>query len=86
MSVNIIHANCEPSAAKNRELPRNSYLVTYIKDDEIQCDVVQSGSRVDIFDYYYDRYGEVKDIRWTDGTVNPKMWNYQSKTDKKKKK
>jgi len=22
---------------------------------------------------------------WTDGTINPKMWGYQAKTDKKKK-
>ena len=52
MSVNIIHANCEPSASKNKDLPRNSYLVIYGVDDSIQYDVVQAGSKIDIFNYY----------------------------------
>jgi hypothetical protein len=84
MSVNIIHEDCDPAFAKNKELPRNSYLVTYISEDKVKYDVVQSNGPVPIFDRYYDKYREVKDIRWTDGRVNPKMWNYQPSNKKKK--
>jgi hypothetical protein len=86
MSVIIIHENCEPHLAKNRDLPRNSYLVTYVRDEEIQYDIVQSGARVHIFDHYYDKYGEVRGIKWTEGTINPKLWNYQAPDSNKKKK
>ena len=85
MSVNIIHGDCDPSAAKNRDLPRNSYLVAYGVDDSIQYDVVQAGSQVDIFNYYWDKYRDVRGIKWTEGTINPKTWGYQAKTEKKKK-
>jgi hypothetical protein len=85
MSVNIIHADCDPSAAKNKDLPRNSYLVSYGVDDELQYDVVQAGSQYDIFNYYWDKYRDVRGIKWTDGTINPKMWNYQPPEKKKKK-
>jgi hypothetical protein len=39
---------------------------------------------VSIFDHYYDNYGKGSpiDIKWTDGTVNPKLWGSQ-KTKKK---
>jgi hypothetical protein len=84
MSVNIIHEDCDPVLAKNKELPRNSYLVTYISEGQIKYDVVQSSGQVAIFDKYYDKYGEVKGIKWTSGIINPKMWNYQPQNKKKK--
>ena len=84
MSLHIIHEDCDPVIAKNKELPRNSYLVTYISDNEIKYDIVQCNGQVQIFDRYYDKYGEVRGIKWTNGTVNPKMWNYQPQNNKKK--
>lgn len=84
MSVIIIHEDCDPSLAKSKDLPRNSYLVTYVSDGEVKYDIVQSGGQVYIFDQYYDRYGEVRGIKWTNGTVNPKVWNYQPPGNKKK--
>jgi hypothetical protein len=84
MSVNIIHGDCDPSAAKNKELPRNSYLVSYGVDGELQYDVVQCGSQFDIFNYYWDKYRDVRGIKWTEGIINPKTWNYQAPEKKKK--
>jgi hypothetical protein len=35
---------------------------------------------------YWDKYREgLKDIRWTDGKVNPKLWGNPPKEPKKKK-
>jgi hypothetical protein len=80
----MIYEDCDPILSKGKELPRNSYLVTYFDGDKIKYDIVQANSQVHIFDKYYDKYGEVRGIKWTDGTVNPKMWNYQPQNSKKK--
>ena len=80
----ILHQNCEKETAKDKSLPLNSYLVTYISDEETLYDIVICNKQVEIFDMYWDKYREgLKDIRWTDGRVNPKLW--QSQTEKKKK-
>ena len=83
--MKIIHKNCDPIVAKDKSLPLDSYLVTYLNEDAISYDVVKASSKVSIFDYYYDTYGKgsPSDIKWTDGTVNPKLWD--SKKSKKKK-
>lgn len=81
----ILHKSCDPSLAKSKELPRDSYLVSYFDEKTLTYDIVQSGTKVAIFDYYYDNYRNVQTIKWTEGTVNPKSFGYQSKENKKKK-
>jgi len=83
--MNIIHEDFDLSTAKNRDLPRNSYLVSYGVDDLTKYDVVQAGSKVDIFNYYWDKYKDVRGIKWTEGIINPKSWNYQAPEKKKRK-
>jgi len=82
--INIIHVDCDPSDADDKSLPRDSYLVTYGDDDTQKYDVVQ-GLQGDIFDHYWDKYRDVRGIKWSEGTVNPKMWGYKP-TEKKKRK
>lgn len=82
--INIISPNCDPSAAKDSSLPRDSYLVTYGDTSEQKYDIVQ-GLQSDIFDHYWDKYRDVRGIKWTDGKVNPKMWGYVPNEKKKKK-
>jgi hypothetical protein len=81
----ILHKKCEPTLANNKKLPRNSYLVSYKEDDVQFYDIVQSSSKVEIFDYYYDNSKKVQKISWTDGTVNPKCFDYKVKDKKSKK-
>ncbi len=84
MVMTIIHKNCDKVLAKDKTLPRNSYLVTYKNDDKLVYDIVQSSSRVEIFDYYYDKYGDVvKGIVWTDGTINARNYNFKKEKTKK---
>ena len=83
-SINVIHVNCDPSAAQDSSLPRDSYLVTYGDDGSQQYDIVQ-GLQSDIFDHYWDKYRDVRGMKWTDGKSNPKMWGYKQ-PDKKKRK
>lgn len=81
----ILHQNCEPELAKDKSLPRDSYIVTYINEEKVCYDIVKSSTQVEIFDYYHDNAFKVKDIRWTDGTINPKIYGYVAKEPKKRK-
>jgi len=66
MSIKVLHQNCDKSMAKNKELPRDSYLVGYLDNEDKKFDIVQAGSRVSIFDEYYDKYRNVQSINWID--------------------
>lgn len=85
--MNIIHKDCDEALAKDKSLPINSYLVTYLLQDMEKYDIVQAGSFVEVFDNYYDNYGmgAIKKIKWTEGRVNPKVYGFVSKEKKKRK-
>jgi hypothetical protein len=74
--VKIIREDCDKSFSENKSLPNNAYLVTYILNDGVKYDLVQSIKVVDIFDHYYDKYRtDLKDIKQSAGTANPKLWS-----------
>ncbi len=74
--VRFIFENCDSTKAKDRSLPNNAYLVTYVEGGETKYDVVQSIKVVDIFDRYYDKYKKgLISITQSAGTANPKLWN-----------
>ena len=76
MSCNIIHEKWEKSAAEDKTLPRNAYLVTYVEKDKMTYDIVMADSRVDVFDQYYDKYTEgLQRIDWAEGNGKPSLWN-----------
>ena len=77
--MKVIHKKCDPNLAKDKSLPLDSYLVSYIEESEVVFDIVKASSQVSIFDHYYDNYGKGSpiSIKWTNGTVNPKLWDYQ---------
>ena len=86
MSLKFLHQDCTPDMADNRELPYTAYLVTYEVDGEIKYDIVQCDKKVDIFDYYWDRYREgLKTFAQTEGRVNPKLYGNAPPQEKKKK-
>lgn len=79
--MNVIHKNCDKGLANDKNLPRNSYIITYLIDDEITYDIVQANSFVEVFDHYYDQLGQgsIQKISWTNGTVNPKTYSNKPK-------
>lgn len=84
MSVKIIHKNCDPELGNDRSLPYTAYIVKYYDDDQYNYDIVIANKRVDIFDYYWDKYREgLINFKQTEGRVNPKVWG--ANTSKKKK-
>ena len=82
----ILQERCNKQDAKNRQLPLDSYLVTYVIDENIFYDIVKTSKRVSVFDMYYDKFGNcLKSIEWTDGRVSPKLWGYKPPQTKKRK-
>lgn len=82
--VNVLHTNCDVSASEDKNLPRNSYLVTCENEGEVWYDIVM-GLSADIFDAYYDTFGDViRKLSWTSGTINPKLWGVKPKESNKK--
>ena len=76
MSCNIIHEKCEKTAADDKTLPRNAYLVTYVLEEKVTYDVVMADSKMEIFDSYWDKYKEgLQKIDWAEGNVKPSLWN-----------
>ncbi len=82
--LNIIHKDCDKSLSKDKSLPVDSYIVTYLVKDKEKYDIVQTGSKVELFDAYCDEYGKgaLKEIKWTDGRVNPRVYGYVRKETK----
>jgi hypothetical protein len=72
-------------AAKDSSFPNDAYLIWYEIGGEENVDLVR-GSRVRIFDMYYDKYGPgvVKKIDFGYGRTNPKLWGYKQPEKKKK--
>ena len=84
--MRILHQNCDPEIASDRTLPYTSYLVTYEMDGVITYDLIIANKKIEIFDYYWDRYREdFVDFKQTEGRVNPKLWGPPKKQEKKKK-
>lgn len=83
MKINIIHEQCDPDLAKDTSLPYTAYLIEYKSGEGTCYDIAVSSKKVDIFDYYWDKYSSVVSMTQTDGKINPKMWNDPKKVKKK---
>jgi len=82
--LKILHQDCDPSVANIRSLPYTCYLVWYENENKICYDLVIPDKKVDIFDYYWDRYREkFKGFKQSEGRVNPRMWNTSDKKTSK---
>ena len=71
--------------AKDTSFPNDAYLIWYKLEEETHIDLVR-GSRVRIFDMYYDKYGPgaVQKIDFGYGRTNPKLWGIKQPEKKKR--
>ena len=60
-------------------------IVTYKVKDKVHFDLCR-GSKVNIFDLYYDKFGKgsLQGIDFGKGNINPQMWGYKTKEKKMK--
>ena len=84
--VRILRENCDLAVANNKDLPYNSYVVTYVVDGETRYDIVQPRKKMENFDEYWHKYREDFKPPWyqSEGRVNPKLWNDPNAPQKKK--
>ena len=85
-SCEIILEKTTKEKANDRKLPSDAFNVFYVVDGEERLDVTRSGKMVNIFDFYWDKYGNVKSIDYGHGTVNPTQWGYKKPEKKARKK
>ena len=83
-SCEIILEKTTKDKANDRKLPTDAFNVYYVVEGEQHLDVTRSGKMANVFDFYYDKYGNVKKIDYGQGTVNPSQWGYKSPEKEKK--
>jgi hypothetical protein len=72
--------------SKDSSFPSDAYLIWYNDGEKDHIDLTR-GSKIRIFDMYYDKYGpgSVKKIDFGYGRVSPKLWGYKQPEKKKRK-
>ena len=82
----ILVENGSPADVQTKDAPTDASIVTYTVDGKEHQDLTR-GSRVKLFDMYYDKFKMgIKIIDYGKGTIKPALWGYNNtKTPKKKK-
>jgi hypothetical protein len=72
--------------AKDTAFPSDAYLIFYMENGKEYLDLTR-GSKIKIFDMYYDTYGpgSIQKIDFGYGRVNPKLWGNKQIEKKKRK-
>ena len=81
----ILVENGSPAEVLTKDAPTDASIVTYTVDGKEHQDLTR-GSRVKLFDMYYDKFTNVKRIEYGQGTIKPSLWGYSSEAAPKKKK
>ena len=65
--------------------PNDTFVVSYVYMDKVCMDLTR-GSKVNIFDMYWDKFKEgLQNISFGKGNIRPQSWGYQSPKQTKKK-
>ena len=82
----LLVENATPEQIRDTSFPNDTYQVIYKVNGATYTDLCR-GTRVKIFDLYYDKFGKgaLVKIDWAYGRVNPKIWGYKQPEKKKRK-
>ena len=81
----ILVENGAPADVMTKDAPTDASIVTYTVDGKEHQDLTR-GSRVKLFDMYYDKFTNVKRIDYGQCTIKPSLWGYSGEAAPKKKK
>ena len=81
----ILVENGSPADVQTKDAPTDASIVTYTVDGKEHQDLTR-GSRVKLFDMYYDKFTSVKRIDYGQGLIKPSLWGYSGEAAPKKKK
>ena len=81
----LLLENAPHEELKKTCYPNDAMIVTYKVKGKVHFDLCR-GSKVNIFDLYYDKFGKgsLQGIDFGKGNINPAMWGYKTKEKKKK--
>ncbi len=85
-SCEIIQEKTTLEKANDKKYPTDAFNVYYVCEGKECMDVTRSNKQVNIFDFYYDKYGNVNKIDYGFGTTNPHRWGYKQPEKKARKK
>ena len=85
-SCEILLEKTTVESSRDKKFPTDAFNVTYSVEGTDYLDVTRSSKKSNIFDMYYDRYGNVKKIDYGYGSVNPSQWGYKKPEKRKKRK
>jgi len=81
----ILVSNGSLADVHTTDAPNDAWVITYTVNQKDHLDLSR-GTRTKLFDMYYDKFKSgLKSIEYGSGTVSPKLWGYQTKTSRKKK-
>jgi ribosome biogenesis SPOUT family RNA methylase Rps3 len=83
----LLIENATLEQIKDFSLPNDTYQIHYKVNNNSDTHVdLCRGTRVKIFDLYYDKFGKgsIIKIDFGYGRVNPRMWGYKQPEKKKK--
>ena len=81
----ILVENGSPTDMMTKEAPTDASIISYIVVGKEHQDFTR-GSRVKLFDMYYDKFTNVKRIEYGQGMIKPSLWGYSGEATPKKKK
>ena len=82
----LIYEDATQEQLVDRKVPTDTMIVTYKKEEKVHRDLCR-GSKINIFDLYYDKFGKgsLISIDWGHGTVKPSQWGYKPPEKRRKK-
>ncbi len=82
----IIVDNGSYEDVRTKKAPTDASIVKYTNDGDKVCFDLTRGTRIKLFDMYYDKFGlGLKSIDFGQGTIKPNIWGYKSPQKKKRK-
>jgi len=71
----------------DKKYPTDAMIVSYKVEEKVYRDLCR-GSKVNIFDLYFDKFGKesLQAIDFGNGTLNPSQWGYKAPEKKKRRK
>ena len=83
----LLVENATKEQVQEKKVPSDAMIVTYRSEEKVHQDLCR-GSKVNIFDLYFDKFGKgsLVSIDWGHGTINPSQWGYKPPEKKRRRK
>jgi hypothetical protein len=83
----LIYEDATQEQLVDRKVPTDSMIISYKIEDKLHKDLCR-GSKVNLFDLYFDKFGKgsVQKIDYGHGTLKPSQWGYKAPEKRKRRK